>query len=95
MKNFWTGKPITVQEQEEAHIALEKMTLYGITYKYFEPEKNQFRYNWSPEFIDHLNIMGEIISKNPKLAKTYEGDGSRQADFNFMLAVISKFLAVK
>jgi hypothetical protein len=86
---------ITAEDLDKKERILEKMTLYGITDKYIQHGESAFRYRWTPRFIDHLNIMGEMMSDNPELAKAYEGDGSIDADFIFMMLMISKFLATE
>ena len=74
---------------------LEKMTLYGITTKYINPGESEFRYRWTSQFIDHINIIGEIMRDNPEFAKACEGDRSKKAELEFMFFVICKFLAIE
>ena len=73
---------------------LEKMTLYGITKKYMKPGESEFRYKWTSQFIDHINIMGERMSQDPELAAEL-AEGSKEDDFEFLMAVISEFLAIE
>ena len=68
-KNIWTGKKVTLQDQALVDSVLEKTVLGKIMCKKMHPGEKEFRYHWCSHFIDHLNIMGEIISKNPGLQK--------------------------
>jgi hypothetical protein len=92
-KNFWTGKEITPQQMDIVNNASEKMVLYKIMNKHIELGENSWRYNWTPGFIDHINIMGEQLSNDPKLIEIYGGDNPDETNLFITIHIISRYLS--